>query len=204
MLRGWMPHPESDRLLDQLLTVLPWSQHTVSLFGRQVPAPRLSCWIGDPHAAYRYSGKTYSPVSWPDSLASLRRRLELACGASFDSVLANLYRNGQDSMGWHADDEPELGREPVIASLSLGDTRTMRFRSGQHGVRAGVELEHGDLLVMRGRTQQNYQHAVPKTKRPRGPRINLTFRRIVGTDRTDPRRDVQTGTHDPLRRHSVA
>lgn len=204
MYPGWMSRPEADRLFDALLAGLPWSQHTVSLFGRRVLAPRLSCWIGDTHATYRYSGTTHAPLAWPDCLETMRRRIEAACDAPFDSVLANLYRDGNDSMGWHADDEPELGDEPVIASLNLGAVRRMRFRPRREGTRAGVALGHGDLLVMRGRTQQAYQHAVPKTRQPCGPRINLTFRRVVSTDRNDSRRDVQTDTHAPSRRHGAA
>ncbi|MCB1552679.1 MAG: alpha-ketoglutarate-dependent dioxygenase AlkB [Xanthomonadales bacterium] len=177
--RTWLAAAQADALFAAVETALTWSQHAVSLFGRRLPAPRLSCWIGDAGADYRYSGTRHAPHPWPDALVELRRCIERACGAPFNSVLANRYRHGQDSMGWHADDEPELGAEPVIASLSLGGERTMRFRSREGGTRFGVALGHGDLLVMRGATQRTYQHAVPKSRAACMPRINLTFRQIV-------------------------
>jgi alkylated DNA repair dioxygenase AlkB len=115
-------------------------------------------------------------------LTQVRTRLEHTTGAAFDSVLANLYRDGKDAMGWHADDEPELGPAPVIASLSLGATRRFAFKpkaGNEEGARLSIVLPHGSLLVMRGATQANYLHAIPRTRRPVGARINLTFRRVL-------------------------
>lgn len=177
----WLPHAEADALLAELFDSVPWETHVIRLFGREVGTPRLSCWIGDPGASYVYSRTRFEPHPWPPALVALRPRLERACGTTFNSVLANLYRDGSDAMGWHSDDEPELGGAPVIASLSLGAPRRFVFRPKAAGEPARLELElpHGSLLRMAGATQRLYQHALPRTKRVRQPRINLTFRRIL-------------------------
>jgi alkylated DNA repair dioxygenase AlkB len=157
-----------------------WQTHRIRMFGRWVDSPRLSCWIGDPEACYRYSGQTCAPHSWPAALVPVRDRLREELGVGFNSVLANLYRDGRDAMGWHSDDEPELGPEPVIASVSLGAARryVMRRRDDP-AVKREWLLEPGSLLVMSGRCQRDWQHALPRTAKPIGPRINLTFRRII-------------------------
>lgn len=183
IIEDWLAPSEADALLARLLETIPWENHRIRLFGREVASPRLSCWIGDPGAHYVYSGTRFEPRPWTDELADLRRRVEAACGASFNSVLANLYRGGNDAMGWHSDDEPELGARPVIASLSLGEARRFLFRPKRRddrGVRAPSELRlaHGSLLRMAGDTQALYQHALPRMARVTAPRINLTFRRI--------------------------
>jgi len=157
---------------------VPWEQHHVRLFGRDVPAPRLSCWIGDPGTAYTYSRVRFEPRPWPPSVATLRDAIATRGGFAANSVLANLYRDGRDAMGWHADAEPELGAEPVIASLSLGAARRFRLRHRDRGLRHELELEPGSLLLMRGLTQANWQHALPRVQAA-GPRINLTFRRVL-------------------------
>lgn len=175
----WLEPAEADDLLARLRAEIPFEQHRLRLFGREVDAPRLSCWIGDPHAVYRYSGTRFEPHPWSPALARLRERVEQACGARFDSVLANLYRDGNDAMGWHSDDEPELGPEPVIASLSLGATRRFRLRARDAGgTRLDLELAHGSLLRMAAGTQRNYRHALPRSRRVAEARLNLTFRRI--------------------------
>jgi alkylated DNA repair dioxygenase AlkB len=177
---AWLPGAEADALFDGLRASVPWEVHKVRLFGREVPAPRLSCWIGDPGTAYRYSGQRHQPRPWPPGLRPVRTRLEAELGAPFNSVLANLYRDGRDAMGWHRDDERDLGPAPVIASLSLGASR--RFLVKPHGdpqaKALAIELPHGSLLVMGGEFQQGYRHALPRTARPVGPRINLTFRNV--------------------------
>ncbi len=176
---AWLDAGAGHALFDALLATLPWTTHRVVLFGRAVDSPRLSCWIGDPGATYRYSGVRHEPVSWPDTLRPLRERLRCETGHAFNSVLANLYRHGRDSMGWHSDDEPELGERPVIASLSLGATRRFVLRHRRDPSRKRVlELPHGSLLLMRGDSQVDWRHALPRTAKPVGPRINLTFRRI--------------------------
>lgn len=180
----WLPATEADVLFAALQAGLPWTTHRLRIFGRQVDAPRLSCWIGDPGASYRYSGARFEPLPWPAALGAVRARVAEAAGVPFDSVLANLYRGGRDAMGWHSDDEPELGPQPVIASLSLGATRRFVLKArdvppGQPPARLALDLAHGSLLVMRGETQTRYRHALPRTARPVGPRINLTFRRVL-------------------------
>ncbi len=179
---GWLAAPEAEALRLDLLAQVAWEVHRIRLFGREVDSPRLSSWIGDPAARYRYSGAEFQPHPWPASLAPLRERLEIAFAAGFNSVLVNRYRDGQDAMGWHSDDEPELGVRPVIASLSLGAPRRFVFRHRQDkALKREVVLGHGDLLLMAGQTQRHYHHALPRTARPVGERINLTFRRIAAT-----------------------
>lgn len=180
LLPGWLAPAAAEALMRQLLQALPWQVHRVRMFGREFDSPRRSCWIGDESAAYRYSGVLHAPHPWPAALASLRERLAVETGTAFNSVLANLYRDGRDRMGWHSDDEPELGTRPLIASLSLGATRRFLLRRrGDHARRLALDLPSGSLLLMRGQTQAQWQHALPATARPVGPRINLTFRRIV-------------------------
>jgi alkylated DNA repair dioxygenase AlkB len=135
--------------------------------------------MGDPAARYRYSGTDFVPAPWHPVLLPLRERLAAFCGASFNSVLLNRYRDGDDGMGWHSDNEPELGPAPLIASLSLGAERRFALRRrDDHAKKAEVVLGHGDLLLMGGATQRHYQHALPKSTRPLAERINLTFRWI--------------------------
>lgn len=176
----WLPAEDADALFAELRRTIPWSVHRIRMFGREVPSPRLSCWIGDSGAAYRYSGTTFQPHAWPAVLQPIRARLGHELEIAFNSVLLNLYRDGGDSMGWHRDDEPELGPEPVVASLSLGAHRRFVLKSLRDpGDRAAIELEHGSLLVMPAGTQRHYRHALPKTARPVGERINLTFRDVL-------------------------
>ncbi|NUS37799.1 MAG: alpha-ketoglutarate-dependent dioxygenase AlkB [Lysobacter sp.] len=176
----WLPMPVADALYATLTTEVLWEVHRLRLFGREVDSPRLSCWIGEPDAVYTYSGTRFAPRPWPPSLQPVRAGLAGELRVGFDSVLANLYRDGRDAMGWHSDDEPELGAEPVIASISLGATRRFVLKSRRDAaLRLALDLPHGSLLVMRGETQRNYRHALPRTARPVGPRINLTFRRIL-------------------------
>ncbi|MBP1475481.1 alpha-ketoglutarate-dependent dioxygenase AlkB [Frateuria sp. MAH-13] len=177
----WLPPVEADALFVELLESVSWEIHVIRMFGREVASPRLSCWIGDPGASYVYSRTRFEPHPWPPALAAMRPRLQRACGSTFNSVLANLYRDGRDAMGWHSDDEPELGPAPVIASISLGAARRFTFRSKAARGRAMLELElpHGSLLRMAGATQRLYQHALPRTAQGQAPRINLTFRRIL-------------------------
>jgi alkylated DNA repair dioxygenase AlkB len=173
------PPAQADALFAALSSEIPWQRHRLRLFGREVDAPRLSCWIGDADASYVYSRVRFDPVPWTPTVAQLRDDLAARVGVRFNSVLANLYRDGRDSVGWHSDDEPELGPTPVIASLSFGATRTFRLRSRLTREAAmSLDLSHGSLLVMAGDTQRLYQHALPKRAGVALPRINLTFRRI--------------------------
>ena len=177
---GWLAPEEADVLLVSLREEIHWETHRIHLFGREVDSPRLSCWIGDEEAAYTYSGTRFQPHPWPAALLPVRQRLANELDGAFNSVLANRYRDGRDCMGWHSDNEPELGPHPLIASLSLGATRRFVLKH-RHDPSRKLELElaHGSLLVMGGDTQQNYRHALPRTARPVGERINLTFRRIL-------------------------
>lgn len=178
--QGWLDVSASATLFEQCHAGIAWHTHRIRMFGKWVDSPRLSCWIGDPDARYRYSGTTLEPHLWPGALLPLRARLRQELGIDFNSVLANLYRDGRDAMGWHSDDEPELGPEPVIASISLGAARRFVLRRRDDpAVRCEFVLEPGSLLVMRGRSQRDWQHALPRTARPVGPRINLTFRQVV-------------------------
>ncbi|MGY2130904.1 alpha-ketoglutarate-dependent dioxygenase AlkB family protein [Hymenobacter sp. HD11105] len=178
----FLPPSAAADLFKELLATIPWRQEPIKLFGKEVMQPRLTAWHGDPNAHYRYSGLSLEPLPWTPALQHLRQQVSNATGAEFNSVLLNLYRTGQDSMGWHADNEPELGPEPIIASVSLGATRRFRLRPGvgtfPHAP-VGLDLPPGSLLLMRGPTQQRWQHALPKTSRPVEARMNLTFRRIV-------------------------
>jgi alkylated DNA repair dioxygenase AlkB len=178
---AWLSAGAADALLAALQTQVPWEVHRIRLFGRLVDSPRLSCWIGDPEASYTYSGTRFQPHPWPAALLPVRERLLDATGVDFNSVLANRYRAGRDRMGWHSDNERELGPRPVIASLSLGGSRRFVFRHRQDvSRRLALVLPHGSLLLMAGETQSLYRHALPATAKPVDPRINLTFRRIVG------------------------
>ncbi len=176
----WLATVEADALLVSLREGIRWQTHRIRLFGREVDSPRLSCWIGDEGAAYTYSGTHFQPYPWPASLLPVRQRLADELDSAFNSVLANRYREGRDYMGWHSDNESALGPRPLIASLSLGATRRFVLKHREESSRKlELELPHGSLLVMGGDTQRNYKHALPRTARPVGERINLTFRRIV-------------------------
>ena len=176
---AWAP-AEADALFAALHGEIAWAPHRLRIFGRDVTTPRLSCWIGDDDAVYVYSGARFAPLAWTPTVARLRDELRARYGFDFNSVLANLYRDGRDTVGWHSDDEPELGAEPLIASLSFGAPRTFVLRSRATRARAlSLELAHGSLLVMAGATQRRYQHALPRRARVDGGRINLTFRRVV-------------------------
>ncbi len=171
-LPGWVPEPA--RLFDELIDQISWEQRDITLFGRTMPTPRLTCWMG-PHA-YTYSHVRNEPRPMVAPIRRLAADLQRETGAVLDSCLANLYRDGRDSNGFHADDEPELGPEPTIVSVSLGARRRFVLRHQASRQRWVWELGHGDVLIMSGQSQRDYRHAIPKTARPVGPRMNLTFR----------------------------
>lgn len=178
---GFLRPDRADRLLAELRAELDWQQREIKLFGRKVKSPRLTAFHGEPGSVYTYSNLRLEPQPWTPALDEIRTELADVSGHVFDCVLANLYRDGSDSMGWHSDDERELGIEPIIASVSLGAARRFalhhRRRKDQ---RVAIDLEHGSLLIMAGQTQHHWKHALPKTRRAVGERVNLTFRRIVG------------------------
>jgi alkylated DNA repair dioxygenase AlkB len=174
--------PAHEEWLDKLLRELPLAGETYRVAGRTVAAPRLVSWHGDPGSDYVYSGVRHQPAAWTPALAELRALVERQSGLSFNSALANYYRDGEDGMGWHADAEPEVGpttHDRWIASLSLGAPRRFVLRHNRRrDDRREFELGRGSLLIMRGTTQTHYRHAAPKTARPVGPRLNITFRHI--------------------------
>ena len=176
-------HPGT-RLLSELIAEVPWRAEEVVIYGRKVPQPRLTAWYGDAGKSYAYSGIELEPRPWTPLLLAIKSRVETATGSSFNSVLLNYYRDNRDSIGFHSDDEPELGAQPVIASLSLGDDRIFVFKHKRlkQTEPMRLSLPSGSLLLMRGETQHNWRHGVPKESRPRGARVNLTFRTII--DRT--------------------
>ncbi|MCL7420358.1 MAG: alpha-ketoglutarate-dependent dioxygenase AlkB [Methylobacter sp.] len=180
LIRQFYAPPESDRLFAMLMTELAWQAEDIFIFGKWVKVPRQMCWYGDADAHYRYSGVDHAPLPWTAELQAIREKVERQCRQRFNSVLANLYRDGRDSMGCHADNEKELGPDPVIASLSFGDERLFRLHHKKRKkVSLDIMLGHGDLLLMAGAMQHHWLHALPKTKQLKTPRINLTFRRVV-------------------------
>lgn len=170
---------ESDSLLRHLTDDIAWKQEPITIFGRQVMQPRLTAWYGDADTSYRYSGVTMQPLPWTFGLQTIKNKVDACAGVRFNGALLNFYRNGQDSMGWHRDNEKELGPEPVIASVSFGAARHFRLR--RYGLKTdliNVPLGHGSLLLMRGKTQQFWEHCLPKTIKISDIRINITFRLI--------------------------
>jgi alkylated DNA repair dioxygenase AlkB len=167
----------ADELFRDLRHTLIWEQHYVRIHDQMLPQPRLSSWYGDVVHGYSTLAHALVPHPFNPMLEALKTRVEDVANARFNSMLANLYRDGHDAIGWHSDDEPELGKEPIIASLSLGGERRFDLRRrDDHSKAARIVLEHGSLLVMSGGTQRHWQHSIARTARSIGERINLTFR----------------------------
>ncbi|MEW6339973.1 MAG: alpha-ketoglutarate-dependent dioxygenase AlkB [Pseudomonadota bacterium] len=175
----WLAPETARQALAQLIDEVAWKQESMGTPGGRVPFPRLTAWQGEADAVYVYSGIRNVPQAWTPTVAELRASVEATCDCHFNSVLINRYRNGMDSMGWHADHERELGAQPVIASVSLGVARTFDLRHNRTGVVQSYQLKGGSLLVMRGNTQAQWRHRVPKNPRVTGERINLTFRWVM-------------------------
>ena len=176
----WVEPGVADGWLSELSQRTPWSQPQIKIYGRSVSVPRLVAWYGEPEARYRYSGLLHEPLPWTPLLAEIRQRVEQHVGQTLNGVLLNLYRDGQDAMGWHSDDEPELGDQPLVASLNLGAARRFDFRrKGNSRIEHSVVLEHGSLLVMSGPTQHYWQHQIARSRKVSEPRLNLTFRQIT-------------------------
>ncbi len=177
---NWLAERDAALLQERLLEELDWEQREIVLFGRRILQPRLLAWAGE--RAYRYSGQTLEPRAFSPSLGALRQRVEAEIECSFNHALVNRYRDGKDSMGFHSDDEPELGEHPVLASISLGATRRFVLepkRGSQGSERFDVDLEHGSLLVFRGHTQAQFRHALPKVRTVIGERVNVTLRNLL-------------------------
>lgn len=180
LFRKLLEPTAADVLLASLLASIDWQTEQLKLYGRQITVPRLMAWHGEPNVHYRYSGVDHVTRPWTRELQEVREVIESRAGHTFNSVLLNLYRDGNDSMSWHSDDEPEMGEQPVIASLSLGAERDFQLRHRQHPERKlTINLPHGSLLLMRGNLQRDWQHQLPKRKRVTEPRVNLTFRHIL-------------------------
>ncbi|WP_419147378.1 alpha-ketoglutarate-dependent dioxygenase AlkB family protein [Pseudoalteromonas 'SMAR'] len=172
---------KSIALYQALSQSLAWQQNSIRLFGKSHTLPRLELFIADPDVRYSYSGKVLNNAPWPPMLLGIRNTLEQRFGQLFNAVLANYYRDGQDTMGWHSDDEPELGAQPLIVSLSLGASRKFKIRDKHSKAVTDLMLETGSLLVMQGNSQRDYQHALPKQAKVHQGRINLTFRSVGNT-----------------------
>ena len=179
LLPAFFPPPDADRLLRELLDSTRWRQESVKLFGKSIDLPRLTAWYGDEGTGYTYSGIANVPLAWTPPLLAVKQAVEAQVGAMFNSVLLNRYRTGKDGVAWHSDDEPEFGDNPVIGSVSVGGTRTFQFRHKRvKNRKRSIDLTHGSLLVMRGATQHNWVHQIPKTAKDVPERLNLTFRVI--------------------------
>ncbi len=165
--------------LDLLMEMDHWKQDSIRLFGKEVLQPRLTALFGEAGKSYTYSGLKMEPIPFPDFLEEIKKECEELCEQSFTTCLANLYRDGKDSMGWHADDEKELGKDPIIASVSLGGERIFHLKHRtDKDLKEKIRLPHGSLLIMKGTTQKFWKHQLPKTRKRVAPRINLTFRKI--------------------------
>ena len=170
---------QSDEFLNKLIKNLSWESMMIKMFGKDLRIPRLQCWIGDEGCDYKYSGKKLNRQDWSSELLQIRKKIFKDLKIDFNSVLANYYRDGKDSMGWHSDDEKELGPNPTIASISFGSERNLYFRNKITKETISIPQAHGCLIVIDGKTQKNWQHSIKKTQKIIGPRINLTFRNII-------------------------
>ena len=174
-----LSNQEADQLFDSLKTSIIWEKHKIKLYGVVHDVPRLTAWYGDPNKSYEYSGIKLQTRLWNSPLLKIREKIETISKTKYNSVLLNLYRSGSDSVLWHSDDEPELGKNPVIGSLSLGEAREFQMKHKyDRDLKQKILLQHGSFLLMKGKTQHNWLHQIPKRKNLKGERINLTFRTI--------------------------
>jgi alkylated DNA repair dioxygenase AlkB len=178
--RNFFSTTEGDMLFEQLLRETKWRQDKIKYYGKEMNLPRLTAWHGEKGTAYTYSNIQMNPDPWTQTLLYIKEKVEGVAKANFNSVLLNLYRDGKDSVSWHRDNEPELGKNPVIASLSFGATRPfqLKHKLDKDMSKVSLDLSHGSLLIMQGATQEFWLHQIPKTSKPVGQRLNLTFRYI--------------------------
>jgi len=169
---------ESDSLLKGLRNNILWKQESMNMYGKKIDFPRLTAWYGNNDKSYSFSGITLQPLLWTNEINTIKYKIESVAKTIFNSVLLNLYRDGNDSISWHTDAEKELGINPIIASVNFGATRKFQLRHIKTKAKLEIELTHGSLLIMQGELQHFWQHQVPKTSKPVGERINLTFRVI--------------------------
>jgi alkylated DNA repair dioxygenase AlkB len=166
--------------LSELTDRIKWKQEPIRIMGKEIMQPRLTAWYGDPESSYAYSGITLRPTPWVEPLLRIKTQTENPSDCRFNSVLLNFYRDGNDSMGWHRDNEKSLGPDPIIGSVSLGATRRFKLRhKTEKGANLEILLTHGSFLLMKGSTQHNWYHSIPKQRNVNSPRINLTFRKIL-------------------------
>lgn len=171
---------EADQLFSVLRQDILWRQEAIRVYGRIHQQPRLTAWYGEPNTVYSYSGITLNANPWIPALLAIKARIEGVAQATFNSVLLNLYRDGADSMSWHADDEAELGRNPVIGSVSLGQSRVLQLKhKTDKANRRNIPLSNGSFLLMQGPTQHHWLHCIAKSRQPLGERINLTYRLVL-------------------------
>jgi len=175
----FIPMGERFSLFEWLLDNVPWQQDDIVMYGKKMPIPRLQAWFGDTNADYGYSGIRLTTLPWLPELMQLKTEIEHKTQSTFNAALVNLYRDGNDTVGWHSDDESELGHQPTIASISLGETREFQLKHKVSKEKLSIRLTSGSLLVMSGNTQHCWQHCVPRSKRVQSPRINITFRKII-------------------------
>ena len=168
----------ANELFDSLESTIEWKQESINMYGKEVKFPRLTAWYGDDNKSYSFSGIRLTPIAWTKELASIKKDIEPICQTEFNSVLLNLYRDGNDSISWHTDAEKELGRNPIIASVNFGAERAFQLKHKHTQEKIEIVLQHGSLLVMMGELQHYWKHQVPKSKKVTQPRINLTFRVI--------------------------
>ena len=175
----FLSQKEADTLLAKALNEFPWQGGEIKIFGKTYAIPRREVYFGDEGKHYSYSGKTLSLVPWQKDIFQVKSALEKTFDIKLNACLANLYRDGLDSNGWHADDEPELGEQPIIASISLGATRKFQIKHKKTTEKSAIDLTHGSLLLMGKGMQTQYKHQIPKQKKVSQPRVNLTFRNII-------------------------
>ncbi|MGA1362036.1 MAG: alpha-ketoglutarate-dependent dioxygenase AlkB family protein [Ilumatobacteraceae bacterium] len=179
VLHQWVLGDRSwEEVMGRLVDDIPWEAHTIKMFGKEYPQPRLVAWYGDPGSEYSYSGLKMNVRPWIPPIVDLKAIAESHAGVVFNSVLVNLYRDGNDKVGWHRDNEPELGGTPTIASMSLGAPRRFKFRHLSSGEQVEAVLNPGSLVVMSGLSQTCWEHEVPRQAAVKEPRINLTFRQV--------------------------
>ena len=175
-LPGFFNQSESDHYFKVLREMVEWKQESMSLYGKRIPFPRLIAWYGNDDKPFSFSGITLQTSPWTKEMLEIKDRIEPQAKVTFNSVLLNLYRSGRDSVSWHTDSEPELGKNPIIGSVSFGATRKFQLRNIQTKEKVELHLTPGSLLIMQGALQHHWQHQVPKTSMNIGERINLTFR----------------------------
>jgi alkylated DNA repair dioxygenase AlkB len=181
LFENFFTNQESKKLYQNLIENIQWRQDKIKIFGKLINQPRLTAFYGDSSKDYSYSGIVMKPIDWNDDLLFIKNRVEEMAKIKFTSVLLNYYRDGKDSMGWHSDDEKELGQNPVIGSVSFGESRVfqLRHKLKKDLKKVDIKLTDGSFLLMKGTTQHFWQHQIPKTTRSLESRINLTFRVIV-------------------------